>query len=306
MTLLKKITHELGLPISDVRTIARTASHAYKVYQIQKRDGGFRQIHHPSKRLKALQRWLLQNVISAWPVHESAKAYRQRINIRDNAREHISSKYLLRMDFLDFFHSISRGDVLSYLDTDKPSNARDWDSADKGMLADLVCCGNFLTIGAPSSPAISNALCFDLDRKLDGLAHANSARYTRYADDLFFSTRFPDILKSIPSQVESIVNQLPLPSNLKVNPSKTRHSSKKTRRQVTGLVLTSDDTVGIGRQRKRYIRSLLFKYDTLNDDQKSSLAGLLSFAKSIDPDFINALVIKYGHSLVAQARRPFN
>jgi RNA-directed DNA polymerase len=208
------------------------------------------------------------------------------------------------MDFLNFFPSIKRNDVLVYLTTRAPEKAKDWNSPDRDLFADLVCRDACLTIGSPTSPGLSNALCFDLDRKLAGLAQGNDAKYTRYADDLFFSTSIPDVLASIPNEVGKILEGIPLPSALQVNASKTRHSSKKGRRQVTGLVLSTANTVGIGRKRKRYIRSLIFKYDTLTDKEKSTLAGLLAFAKSIEPDFINALVLKYGSPLLSQVRYP--
>jgi len=298
------MSDELERPTVKIRTLAQKASRAYKAYKILKRDGTFRQIHHPSKQLKALQRWLLQNFINDWPIHASALAYRHERSIADNARAHLSSNYLLRMDFLNFFPSITRHDVLTYLATRTPASAKDWLSADRDLFADLVCRDDRLTIGAPTSPALSNALCFDLDRKLAGLAQGNDSTYTRYADDLFFSTSTPDVLAFIPNEVGKILKEIPLPSALQVNTSKTRHSSKKGRRQVTGLILSTANTVGIGRKRKRYIRSLIFKYDTLTDIEKSTLAGLLAFAKSIEPDFINALVLKYGYSLVSQARYP--
>ncbi len=298
------MSDELELPTVKIHALAQKASRAYKAYKILKRDGTFRQIHHPSKQLKALQRWLLQNLINGWPIHASALAYRHGRSIGDNARAHLSSNYLLRMDFLDFFPSITRDDLLLYLVTRTPASAKDWISADRDLFADLVCRDDHLTIGAPTSPALSNALCFDLDRKLAGLAQGNDATYTRYADDLFFSTSIPDVLASIPNEVGRILEEIPLPSALQVNTSKTRHSSKRGRRQVTGLILSTANTVGIGRKRKRYIRSLIFKYDTLTDIEKSTLAGLLAFAKSIEPDFINALVLKYGFSLVSQVRYP--
>ena len=65
-------------------------------------------------------------------------------------------------------------------------------------------------------------------------------KYTRYADDLFFSTREPNVLKQIEKEVNSIVSNLSVPAKLTVNSKKTRHSSKKGARHVTGIVLGSD------------------------------------------------------------------
>ena len=301
--LANRIAGALGLPVRTIQVLARKANHSYKTYRIPKRNGGSRVIHHPAKQLKAVQRWLLDHVIDEWPVHSAATAYRRGISIKANAEIHAASKYLLRMDFSNFYPSISDKDILSFLNSERPSNTADWDLKDKNLFVNIVCRDNSLTIGAPSSPGISNAICIELDRRLAGLAQANQLIYTRYADDLSFSSRIPDRLTNIPAQVASILQDLSFPSALGVNPEKTRHSSKRSRRRVTGLVLASDGTVSLGRHRKRWIRSLVFKYESLNTEEKSSLAGLLSFSKSIDPDFINSLVIKYGYDRVSNAQR---
>jgi RNA-directed DNA polymerase len=119
----------------------------------------------------------------------------------------------------------------------------------------------------------------------------------------FSSTSIPDRLASVPNKVEQILEDLPFPSGLKINRQKTRHSSKRCRRKVTGLVLGSDQTVHLGCQRKRWIRSLLFKYESLDETQKASLAGILAFARNIEPDLINSLVIKFGYDRLAAAQR---
>lgn len=101
--ILEKMSSELSLPAGYVARLIRTASHQYKRYEIPKRGGGMREIFHPSRRLKALQRWLLANVVESWPVHGAAMAYIPGVSIMDNARVHAESKYLLRMDLEKFF-----------------------------------------------------------------------------------------------------------------------------------------------------------------------------------------------------------
>src|SRR5687768_18266936 len=105
MSLIGHIAHELLLTPSFVGAVARSASHRYKTYEIDKRGGGTRSIHHPSRELKALQRWLLKNVIADWPVHESATAYRPSSSIKANVSKHLKNKFLLKVDFENFFPS---------------------------------------------------------------------------------------------------------------------------------------------------------------------------------------------------------
>src|SRR5207253_2145401 len=103
--------------------------------------------------------------------------------------------------------------------------------------------------------------------------------------------------------VERVVGELRWPTQLSINAEKTRHSSKRGRRQVTGLVLTSDGLLGIGRQRKRCIRSLIHSAPSLSPAEKRQLAGLLAFARSVEPDFINALVLKFGPERIAEVQQ---
>lgn len=300
--LLRDMTVGLGLPARVIQALARKASHAYKVYSIPKRGGGFREIHHPSKELKALQRWLLHNVIVRWPVHTAAVAYRPNLSIADNAEKHVQSRYLLRMDFQRFFPSITARDVITYLNCTEFPKLNNWDASDLDLFTALVCRNGCLTIGAPTSPALSNALCFDLDRQLEAASHAREVAYTRYADDLFFSTGRRDVLKVFPDLVAAVIRNLRYPGSLVIKQTKTRHSSKKGRRQVTGLVLKSDNSVGVGRERKRYIRSLIHKLASLAPAQRRQLAGLLAFTRSIEPDFVNALILKFGPERIAEAQ----
>jgi reverse transcriptase-like protein len=301
--LLNQMVAGLGLPEPVIRALARKADHAYKTYTIPKRDGGNRVIHHPSKELKALQRWLLFNVVSQLPVHSAAVAYRTDMGIANNAQAHVTSRYLLRMDFKGFFPSITERDVKTYLENAESAAVQNWTAEDISLFAAIVCRDGRLTIGAPTSPGLSNALCFKVDHELESAARGREVVYTRYADDLFFSAVRRDLLKDFPEAVRSIISEINCPNGLVINESKTRHSSKRGRRQVTGLVLRSDEAVGIGRQRKRYIRGLVHKFDSLGPTERRRLAGLIAFARSVEPDFINALIMKFGPDRIREAQQ---
>src|ERR1035438_6692111 len=79
----EKMAVDLGLKTSYISSVARGASYAYKTYPIAKRGGGQRLIEHPSKRLKAMQRWYLEYVLPNFPVHAAAMAYRKKTSIFD-------------------------------------------------------------------------------------------------------------------------------------------------------------------------------------------------------------------------------
>src|SRR5438132_12615240 len=101
--LINLISQRLLLPPRYIENLAAGAAHHYKTYYIKKRRGGTRLIEHPSKQLKAVQRWLAANVISHFPVHLAASAYRRGFNIAQNAGRHADSRFLVRIDLYDFF-----------------------------------------------------------------------------------------------------------------------------------------------------------------------------------------------------------
>lgn len=298
--IIDRLLNDLGLTEKFVIGLARSASYEYKVYNIPKRTGGFRTIHHPSRRLKSLQRWFLTNVIDLLPMHPAAMAYRRGVSIMENATRHASSRYLLRMDLVNFFPSITVEDVTCYM-VDHPSLFVGWNQQDCDVFCSVVSLHGRLTIGSPTSPAFSNAICYELDSKLTDLSASCDVTYTRYADDLFFSTLSPGILKPLEAQVVETISTLGVPRNVTVNAAKTRHSSKRRARRVTGIVLGSDGAPHVGRQRKRMIRSLIHRFDSLDDAARNSLAGLLAYAIGFDPQFENDLIQKYGPSKVRLA-----
>jgi RNA-directed DNA polymerase len=300
--IVKRIAQELGLPATYVTSLSRAASYEYKQYPIAKRSGGYRLIQHPSRRLKALQRWLLLNVVEQLPVHNAAMAYRKGKSIFGNAQIHAGSHYLLRMDFQNFFPSITEDDLRTYF-AHHAGFFSQWDATDVDCFCGLVCRWRALTIGAPTSPALSNVICHDLDVSLHALAEAQGAIYTRYADDLFFSTKEPNILRTIEQEVVEVVASLTIPAKLQLNRAKTRHSSKKRARHVTGIILGSDGVPHIGRALKRKIRALIYGYSRLDQNTRASLAGMIAYASGFDPEFINSLIAKYGLAKVRIAMK---
>lgn len=300
--LIEKISESLGIPIEYIESIGRRASHLYKVYSIPKKSGGLRIIHHPARELKAVQRWLLWNVLEKLPVHRSAVGYRKGVNILKNAELHKRSRYLLRLDFKDFFPSIHSSDIQRYIDSNY-THFEKWTNIDRDIFCKIVCRNKRLTIGAPTSPCLSNILCYLLDENISEITKEKQIKYTRYADDMYFSATKPNLLSDIEGIVTGIIGTIQYPSGMQLNKEKTYNVSMKGRRIVTGLVLTSDGNVSIGRERKRLIRSLVYKYDELSEKDKQYLAGLLSYTKSIEPDFVNRLALKYGADKVRSASR---
>ena len=191
--LLEMMGRDLGLDQEYLKNLARTASHHYKLYYIHKRNGGKRKIEHPSKELKSVQRWILLNILRRFDIHSACYAYEPGCSIVKHARFHRRSKYILRMDFVDFFLSIRSSDIIlhflkySRFLPDRVNEYGEWNLEDTKLLCKYVCRNERLTIGAVTSPTISNILCYDLDVELNSLASNFGVVYTRYADDIYFS-----------------------------------------------------------------------------------------------------------------------
>jgi RNA-directed DNA polymerase len=294
--ILDKIAANLVLPRDYLWRVVWSASHRYKTYTIPKRTGGVRTINHPARELKLLQYWVLDNVCSRLRVHDAATAYRSGRNIRDHAAIHVRQSYLLKVDFRDFFPSIRRTDVLRVLGehVEVLTGVLEGDP-DRELVCRIVCKGDQLTIGAPTSPTLSNAVMFDFDTRWAARSRELGVVYSRYADDLYFSTSTANILSGLLAELRQDLQERVSP-RLFINNEKTAFGSRKRSRLVTGLVLTPEFRISMGRDRKRLMKSLVFSFlrGGLTKQQADSLRGLIAYARSVEPSFVETLRNKYG------------
>ena len=260
MIYLMKIALRDGINPMYLQKVARRARYSYKHYTIPKATGGRRNIFQPSRELKTIQRWLVRNFLSSFPVHPSATAYGKSCSIKKNAARHKNNNFLLRMDFENFFESLTVNDLTSKIFSQGDTFNPPLDKQDIEIIEQLLFRGGIMTIGAPSSPVLSNILMFDFDRELTQYCNANNVIFTRYADDLFFSTRKRNILSNIEGYVLKLTQEIKLPSHIAINANKTRHTSKKGRRSVTGIIITDNAEISIGRSKKREIRSIVHRF----------------------------------------------
>lgn len=308
MTLLDYLRQTLPFAEAELVAVLMTAPRRYKVFPIPKRTpGAFRVIAQPAPEIKLVQRVIVRDFISKWPVHAAATAYRNRMSIRDHAQSHAGSRFLLKLDFSDFFPSVSREDVWRHA-----IEIGSMSEEDARLLSWLVSWKNkatgrmSLSIGAPSSPAVSNSVMFPFDDAMTSACAKVGVNYTRYADDLAFSTSSPDVLGDIERIVVSQLESLRYP-RLRLNQKKTINVSTRDRRSLVGLVLTPDHQVSLGRGRKREISAMThhFLVGRLAEDKVGTLRGLLSFAWSVEPTFVQALAEKYGDEVFERLALPF-
>jgi hypothetical protein len=173
----------------------------YHSWKVPKRSGGERTITAPLPQLKELQRWALRNYFEKLPVHGAAHGFLTARSVLTNALAHTNADVVVKLDVKDFFPTVTWKRVkgllrkagvteqvatlLALLCTEAPRQLIEF----RGKTLHVATGPRALPQGAPTSPAITNALCLRLDQRLSALASDLGFVYTRYADDLTFSFR---------------------------------------------------------------------------------------------------------------------
>lgn len=298
--LFKKILGATPFSASELDLLIRTAPTRYKDHYIEKRNNrGKRIISQPTRELKFLQRTLIKLLSSTLIVHPVATAYVKGRSIKDHATPHVKSRYLLKLDFKNFFPSIDSITLTHCL------NERGVLDANEISMCTLILCrydkktrskrGPLrLSIGAPSSPMISNFVMYEFDEILSEFCRERDIQFTRYADDIALSCSTPKLLDEAHAFVKATLRSLNY-LNLFINGKKTVNVSKKNRRSLVGIVLGNDGSASIGRDRKRAIRETLYRASKglLSIEDLNTLRGRLSYYHSIDNEFVGAILDKY-------------
>ena len=305
--LQKVIQDALGLNEAQLLRLIARSPHTYKIYTIAKKSGGLRTIAQPAKETKFIQHWLIQNVFDQLPIHDCAAAYKIGASIKVNAAAHRENHYISKFDFSAFFPSIKAKDLVTHFQKHLGNSLSIADIKD---IARLSCLspkeggGLALSVGAPSSPVLSNSIMYEFDRHIDEWCRVKGIVYTRYADDLTFSTKTKGLCSEIEPKIDEVLNNLAYPT-LSLNSKKTIHLSRKSQRRITGVIVNNEGQLSIGRERKRMISALIhqFSLGKLSNPSVYHLQGLLGFSKDIEPEFVLRMKKKYGVEVVAEIFR---
>lgn len=307
-SIIKTIADYLGYSQKDTIAISNKAPTRYRRYTIKKKKGGQRSIFHPSKQTKSLQYALIETILRHLPIDESAAGYIRGIKspLLRNAKIHSNFPYTVRIDFSNFFPSIKPDDLIKTLKKHRKLSKEESSFVENVLFARIGLGDKALAIGAPSSPIVSNIAMFSIDKKIKTLARktANESAYTRYADDIVFSTNKKGACKLFYIKVKSLLEKIKSP-RLTINAKKTIFTSRGTRRTVTGLYICPDGKISLGRRNKRYIKKLLFdfKNNRLSSNEIKYLRGYLAYILDVEPDFYNRLAMKYTSELIEKVRR---
>lgn len=257
----------------------RLNARRYTEFKIKKRSGGERSIHAPVKGLKAIQRTLAFVLQCVFEPHQAAKGFAQGRSILSNAQPHVGQRYVYNIDLKDFFPSVDQARVWKCLQL-KPFNLNNVSGGtpQRLELANLVaalCCTemdverkdelgewvvvkkNVLPQGAPTSPVLTNVVCVRLDYLLTAVAKRFGLRYTRYADDISFSS-----MHNVYREDHGFIRELHriiADQRFHIKETKTRLHKEYGRQEVTGLKV--NEKVNVRKGYDKELRMWLYYWE---------------------------------------------
>lgn len=240
------------------------AFHRYKQFKIKKKSGGFRQISAPRNRSFILMLRYVNEIFKAlYTPSDYAMGFTEGRSVVDNASRHKGMNYVFNTDIKDFFPSIVQPRVwkrLQLAPLNFPQPVANILAGLCSMRGEKNSDGTYSYIlpqGAPTSPIITNMICDNLDRRLAGLARKMGLNYSRYADDITFSSmqnvyqKDGDFVKELRRIIEG--------QGFKINEEKTRLQKRGARQEVTGIIVS--DKVNVSQKYVRDIRNILYIWD---------------------------------------------
>ena len=233
----------LGIPVRRLTYILyhKKTENLYTSFTIPKKNGEERQIDCPNGELREIQKRLEIQLLEYCNEKAKQKDLNQKIShafikkksIVTNAAVHRNKRYILNVDLKDFFHNIHFGRVMGYFQKNQDFEMN-YEVA--VTIAQIVCYRGCLPQGAPTSPLISNLIGNIVDISVIQLAKKYRLSYTRYADDMTFSTNDKHFLEKKEEFICELREKIEK-NGFKLNESKTRLTYKDSRQEVTGIVV---------------------------------------------------------------------
>ena len=221
----------------------------YYTKRVPKKGSGYRKIEAPSIKVKGIQAWILRNILDKVVSSPYSTAYKIGCSIVNNVYPHQNGLFFLSFDLKDFFPSIYENRIVGVF------HSLGYSRSISIMLAHLCCFRGHLPQGAVTSPALSNMVAYKLDWRLGGYAGKKKFAFTRYADDITFSSGNRNVLSNSRQFVEKIIRA----ENFKINPEKTHFAGPGTRCCITGLVKNNSGLgFSVGKRKKNHMKSVIF------------------------------------------------
>jgi RNA-directed DNA polymerase len=239
--------------ISELGHISQHVAPFYNIYSIRKKSGGTRRISAPVDEVKRAQKMLLKKYLYGLSCAREAHGFIRGKSIKSAALPHKNCAVLVAIDIKDFFPSITTEMVKSLFQNSVKELQNDEELLN--LILEILTHRGSLPQGSPASPTISNLIFKEIDGELRAIALRFNARYTRYADDLYFSSKvYPSLAKIIPG-VEKILKN----HGFILNSEKSRVSRRGQRQVVAGVVVNNG--VSVGRKKIRILRAEIDKFE---------------------------------------------
>ena len=275
---LDEFSNEIRLSVSAIKKYIAFAEHYYLTYGIPKKTGGERLIAQPSRELKAIQSWLLRNILDKLSSSIASKGFELGTSIYDNAYPHIGSNVILSLDIDNFFPSIPANKVYGVF------FSLGYNKHISSAFTSICTFKGFLPQGSPASPKLANLVCSKLDSRIQGYAGKNGIIYTRYADDITLSCQSIKKIVRAKSFIQTVIKN----EGFRVNKKKTRLMGLRKKKSVTGLVVCSNKA-GVGREVYREMRVKIHHLFIGKADNYSHINGWLAFIYGVDDGIFKKL-----------------
>mgnify|MGYP003295326868 CR=1 FL=1 len=218
-----------------------TPEKCYHTFEIPKKSGGSRTINAPNNDLKYVQKMLANALYAYQRAYRKSEGIQQRVShafekeksIITNAMIHKNKRFVLNVDLEDYFGSFHIGRVIGYFENNRHFR---FPHEVAVTIAKIACYQGKLPQGSACSPVITNLICENLDVKLIRLAKKHRLDYTRYADDITFSTNCAAFVTSQDAFMEELAAVIKS-AGFTINPKKTRLQYRDSQQKVTGLVV---------------------------------------------------------------------
>lgn len=298
---LTHLAYHIGVEIDFLWHLVSRSDIGYERYFLIKKKftSRRRKIYVPNINLLRVQKWINLEVLHKVKISDNSTAYSLGSNNIKNAQRHLHSKMLIKTDLVNFFESITEKQVYKIF---KKLGYDKYLSFCFARICTVQCKNNFrhLPQGAPTSPMLANIACIDMDNKLEALARKYDLTYTRYSDDLTFSS------EDISLDFENILNEIRdviISHKFMLHKNKTRIVKPSHRKIVTGILLDSaGGKISVPRNYFLHVKAELYcmeKFGFINHCKKTNqspvvvfnvIKGRIEYIKQVDISKWNKLM----------------
>ncbi len=273
----------------------------YHTFELEKKSGGKRKISAPKAKLKEIQTWILENILHKIPYTIEAHGFIKERSIVTNAMPHVNKDIVVNIDLKDFFPTVTHkrvkglfhkigyseevATILSLLCTYSEINETTLD----GVTYYVQSGERKLPQGSPASPAISNMIVYKMDQKIKGLAKKLNFSYTRYADDMSFSTTEENSQNV--SRLLFFTKKIIESEGFVIHPDKVHVMRKGMQQKVTGVVVNKK--LNVDRIQLRKFRAVLHNIEKNGwKDQQwgkaihliNAIEGYINYVNMVNPE----------------------